>query len=189
MSRFAEAREQLDHAAKADPLSVRLLVDLATWYWFQRKYQPAIDELQKAIELDPNNGVTLEFMGYMLLKNDRPTEAVAHIQRAITLGGMFNAQQLAELQRTYEREGASAFLRKQADFAQQMNNSGKYYSPLLIGLIYAAAGDREPAFQWLEKAVAEHAPWLPEMKLEPTYDVLRSDPRFSQMLKKVGLEK
>jgi len=189
MSRFAEAREQLDHAAKADPLSVRLIVDLATWYWFQRNYQPAIDELQKAIELDPNNGVTLEFMGYMLLKNNRPTEAVAHIQRAITLGGIFNAPQLAELQRTYEREGASAFLRKQAEFAQQMNDSGKYYSPLLIGLIYAAASDREPAFQWLEKAVAEHAPWLPEMKLEPTYDVLRSDPRFFPMLKKVGLEK
>jgi adenylate cyclase len=189
MSRFAEAREQLDRAAEADPLSVRLVVDVATWYWFQRQYDQALAELQKAVEMDPNNTVTQHFLGYLLLKMNRPAEAVAHVSRAMELGGAFSAEQLADLRRTFESEGASAFFRKQAEYAQQLNERGTYRSPLLIGIAYAAAGDREAALSWLEKAVDEHAPWLPELKLEPTYDPLRSDPRFVVLLKRVGLEK
>jgi TolB-like protein/class 3 adenylate cyclase len=189
MSRFAEAREQLDRAAEADPLSVRLVVDVATWYWFQRQYDPALLELQKAVEMDPNNTVTQHYLGYLLLKMNRPAEAVAHVSRAMSLGGAFSAEQLADLQSEFESKGASGFFRKQAEYAQQLNERGKYRSPLLIGIAYAAAGEREAALSWLEKAVDEHAPWLPELKLEPTYDPLRSDPRFAALLKRVGLEK
>jgi len=189
MGRFAEAREQLDRAAKADPLSGRLIVDLATWYWFQRQYDPALAELRKAIEMDPNNIMTQHFLGYLLLKMNRPAQAVAHVSRAMDLGGAFSAEQLADLQSTFKSEGASAFFRKQAEYAQQLNERGKYRSPLLIAMPYAATGDREAALSWLGKAVDEHAPWLPELKLEPMYDSLRSDPRFAALLKRVGLEK
>jgi hypothetical protein len=101
----------------------------------------------------------------------------------------FTANQLADLQRTFETSGTTAFFRMQAQYAQQLTERGKYRSPLLIGLAYAAAGDRDLALSWLEKAVDEHAPWLPELKLEPTYDPFRSDPRFIALLKRVGLEK
>jgi TolB-like protein/Tfp pilus assembly protein PilF len=189
MGRFTEAREQLDRAAEADPLSVRLVVAVATWYWFQRQYDPALAELQKAVGMEPNNIVTQHFLGYLLLRMNRPTEAVAHVSRAMDLGGAFNAEQLADLQRTFESKGASAFFRKQAEYAQQLNERGKYRSPLLIAMPYAAAGDRDAALSWLGKAVDEHAPWLPELKMEPMFDSLRSDPRFAVLLKKVGLEK
>ena len=129
------------------------------------------------------------FLGYLLLKMNRPAEAVTHVSRAMSLGGAFSAGQLANLQSTFQSEGASAFFRKLAEYAQQLNERGTYRSPLLIGISYAAAGDREAALSWLEKAVDEHAPWLPELKLEPTYDPLRSDPRFAALLKRVGLEK
>jgi adenylate cyclase len=189
MGRFAEAREHLDRAAEADPLSVRLLVNLATWSWFQRQYEPALARLQTAIEMDPNNALTQHFLGYLLLKMNRPADAVAHVLRALELSSAFTADQLADLQRTFETSGANAFFRKYAQYAQQLNERGKYRSPLLIGVAYAAAGDRDPALNWLEKAVDEHAPWVPELKLEPTYDPLRSDPRFVVLLKRVGLEK
>ena len=189
MGRFDEARQQLDRAAEADPLSVGLVVDVAAWYWFQRQYDPALAELKKAVEMDPNNILTQHFLGYLLLKMNRPAEAVAHVSRAMDLGGAFSAEQLADLQSTFKSEGASAFFRKQAEDAQQINERGKYRSPVLIALPYAAAGDREAALSWLEKAVDEHAPWVPELKLEPVYDPLRSDPRFAALLKRVGLEK
>ena len=105
------------------------------------------------------------------------------------LGGAFGAEQLADLRRTFDSEGASAFFHKQAEYAQQLNERGKYRSPVLIALAYAAASDREAALSCLEKAVDEHAPWVPELKLEPVYDPLRSDPRFAALLKRVGLEK
>ena len=189
MGRFTEAREQLDRAAEVDPLSVRLIVAVATWYWFQRQYDPALTELQKAVEMEPNNIVTQHFLGYLFLKMNRPVEAVAHVSRAMDLGGAFSAEQLADLQSTFKSEGASAFFRKQAAYAQQLNERGKYRSPVLIAMPYAAAGDRDAALSWLEKAVDERAPWLPELKMEPMYDPLRSDPRFTALLKRVGLEK
>ena len=188
MSRFAEAREELDRAQESDPLSVRFIVDLATWYFFQRQYEPAIAQLQKAIEMDPSNMLTHHFIAYVLLKMKRVPEAVAHIQRAIELGGAFTPEQIIELKGTYETAGASAFFRKQAQFEQQLSESGTYRSSVLIAMAYAAADDRNEALSWLEKAVANHAAWLPELKLEPTYDAFRWDPRFTALLKKVGLE-
>ena len=83
-------------------------------------------ELQKAIEMDPNNTVTQHYIGYLLLKMNRPADAVAHVSRAMDLGGAFNAGQLADLQRTFENEGASAFFHKQAEYAQQLNERGTY---------------------------------------------------------------
>jgi len=139
--------------------------------------------------MDPNNALTQHFLAYVLLKMNRPAEAVAHLLRALELGSAFTADQLADLQRTFETSGTTAFFRMQAQYAQQLTERGKYRSPLLIGLAYGAAGDRDLALSWLEKAVDEHAPWLPELKLEPTYDPFRSDPRFIALLKRVGLEK
>ena len=137
--------------------------------------------------MDPNNALTQHFLAYVLL--NRPAEAVAHLLRALELGSALTADQLADLQRTFETSGTTAFFRMQARYAQQLTERGKYRSPLLIGLAYGAAGDRDLALSWLEKAVDEHAPWLPELKLEPTYDPFRSDPRFIALLKRVGLEK
>ena len=188
MGRFGEAREQLDRAAEVDPLSVRLVVDVATWHWFQRQYDPALADLQKAVEMDPNNLMTQHFVGYLLLKMNRPSESVAHVLRAMELTGAFDTKQLEDLRHTFQTDGASSFFRKQAEYAQQLNERGTYRSPLLIAIAYAASGDREAALTWLERAVDERAPWLPELRLEPTYDLFRSDPRFLALVKRVGLK-
>ncbi|PYK31425.1 MAG: hypothetical protein DME57_03865 [Verrucomicrobia bacterium] len=189
MNRFSEAHEQLDHARQSDPLSPHYLVDLATWFWFQRQTDPAVAELQKAIEMDPDNGLTHHFIAYVLLRVNRVPEAIGHIERAIALGGDHTPEQLADLKQTFETQGAAAFFRKQAQMAQELNAKGKYRSPVLIALAYTSAGDNDEALTSLEKAVAMRAPWLPELKLEPTYDPIRNDPRFVTLLKKVGLEK
>jgi hypothetical protein len=88
-----------------------------------------------------------------------------------------------------ETSGAGAFFRKQAQYAQQSVERGKYSSPVDIALTYAAADDRDAALKWLEKAADEHAPWLPELEIGPMYGVLLSGPRFAALLKGVGLEK
>src|ERR1043166_1064066 len=65
MGRFPEAREQLERAREFDPLSVRLTVDVATWYWFQRQAEPAVAELNKAISMDPANSLSHHFLAYL----------------------------------------------------------------------------------------------------------------------------
>jgi adenylate cyclase len=188
MRRYPEAREQLERARESDPLSPRYLVDLAAWFWFQRQFEPAKAELEKAIALDPENALLHHFMGFVLLKMNRVPEAVAHVQRWFELDVAHTPEQAADLKRTYETQGATAFFRKTAQIEEQLNASGKYRSPVLIAIAYAAAGDNDEALTWLEKAVDIHATWLPELKVDPMYDAFRNDPPFIALLKKVKLE-
>ncbi len=63
----------------------------------------------------------------------------------------------------------------------------RYVSPGLFALIYAALGDKDQAFAWLEKAVAEHDLFTARLKVDQRFDNLRSDPRFAELVKRVGL--
>ena len=189
MGRFPEAREQLERAREFDPLSVRLTVDVATWYWFQRQAEPAVAELNKAISMDPANSLSHHFLAYLLLKMNKTADAVAAVEKANIFEGIFTPQENAELRKTFETAGPAAFFRKEAEVEQQWMKRGKYRSALLIALHYIAAGDNDKTLTSLERAVEERAGWLPELKMEPTWDPLRSDPRFVALLKKVRLEK
>ncbi len=189
MGRFPEAREQFERAKESDPLSVRLVVDLATWYWFQRQAEPAVTQLQKAIEMDPANSLSHHFLAFILLHMNKLPEAVSEVEKANTFEAIFTADENAELRKTYETSGAPAFFRREAEMMQRWIARGRYRSALIIALHYTIAGDNEQALHWLDRAVDERAGWLPELKREPTWDAFRSDPRFVALLKKIGLEK
>jgi hypothetical protein len=96
---------------------------------------------------------------------------------------------MADMRRVYEVSGYSGFLRKNNELKQQHLFQGKYQSPLEIALNYALAGANSESLDWLEKAADERTPWLPELKMDPAWDALRSQPRFIAVLKKIGLEK
>ena len=189
LGHFPEAMREFESARQSDPLSVRLTFDIGAWYWFQGQLEPAVAEVQKAIAMDPANSLSYHMLGYILLKMNKPAEAVDAWEKANTFEGVFTAQENAELRKIYQTDGAAAFLRKEAELEQQWIHKGKYRSPLFIALHYAGAGANEEALTWLERAVKERAAWLPELKMEPTWDPLRSNPRFVALLKKVGLEK
>jgi adenylate cyclase len=188
LGRFPEARREFESARQSDPLSVRLKFDIGGWYWFQRQFEPAVAEVQKAIAMDPANSLSYHMLGYIFLKMNKPAEAVDAWERANTFEGVFTPQENAELRKIYETGGAAAFLRKEAELEQKWIRQGKYRSPLFIALHYVGAGANDEALDWLERAVQERAGWLPELKMEPTWDPLRSNPRFVALVKKVGLE-
>jgi hypothetical protein len=93
------------------------------------------------------------------------------------------------MRRAYQVSGYPGFLRKNNELMQQHLAKGEYQSPLIIALNYALAGANSEALDWLERAVEQRNPWLPELKVEPGWDKLRSQPRFIAVLKKIGLEK
>jgi hypothetical protein len=93
------------------------------------------------------------------------------------------------MRKAYETEGLSAYLRKENEFRRKRLAEGKYESPLRIALNYALARADTDALDWLEKAVEERTPWLPELNMDPAWDGVRSQPRFIAVLKKIGLEK
>lgn len=189
MARHAEADAQFESARKLDPLSVRISFDLAVQFWFKRQFDRAEEQLQQTLSMDPGNSLAYDFLGQVLWKINKPAEAFSAFERARTLEGVFTGEEIQETRKTYEAFGLSAYLRKVNELRQQHLARGKYQSALIIALNYAAAGADGDALDWLERAVQEHSTWLPELKIDPTWDSLRSQPRFIAMLKKVGLEK
>ncbi len=189
LGRFREGEEQLQHARELDPLSVRIAFDAAADFWFQRQFDQALAELQKALAMDPTNSITYGFYGQVLWKSGRFAEAFAAWDKGVTLEAVFSAEEMAEMRQTYQRFGLSGYLQKQSELMQSYLTRGKYQSAQMIANHYAAAGKNAEALQWLERAVEERSAWLPEIKLDPTFDGIRSDRRFIAVLKKIGLEK
>jgi tetratricopeptide (TPR) repeat protein len=147
------------------------------------------NQLEQTVSMDPGNSLAYDFLGQIMWKLNKPAEAFSAFGKANILNGVFNAAEMAEMRKAYETAGLSAYLRKESELMQKYLAQGKYQSALQIALHYAAAGADSDALDWLEKAVQEHGTWLPELKVDATWDALHSQPRFVALLKKIGLEK
>ena len=189
MGQFQDGEVELERARELDPLSVRISFDLAVKFYWKREFDRALEQLQKTISMDPDNSLAFDFLSTVFHKKNMPDQAFTASQKAKTLAGEFSREEMADMQKAYEAAGLSGYFRKENELRQKRLAEGKYQSPLNIAMNYAIAGDDSQALDWLEGAVQEHTPWLPELKVEPNWDGLRSQPRFIAVLKKIGLEK
>jgi tetratricopeptide (TPR) repeat protein len=189
LGRAQDAHEQLERARELDPLSVRISFSFATQSFFERDFDRALERIQKTISMDPNNAIAYSLLGAILWLKNMPAQGFNAWEKTNALEGIFTQQEMAEMRKAYETAGSSAYFQKENEFRQKRLTKGKYESPLRIALNYALAGADSKALDWLEKAAEERTPWLPELKMDPTWDSLRSNPRFIMLLKKVGLEK
>jgi eukaryotic-like serine/threonine-protein kinase len=187
--RTQEAHEQLERARELDPLSIEITFYDAAVSWFQRDFDRAIEQLQKTISMDPNNAFAYDLLAAAAYQKKVPAQAFTAHEKAKSLEGIFTDTEMADMRNAYQTAGLSAYFRKENQLRQRRLAEGKYQSPLGIALNYAFAGDDSEALDWLERAVDEHTPWLPELKIDPMWDALRSQPRFVALLTKIGLEK
>ena len=190
MGRYPEADQQLESARKLDPLSLRISFDFAVRFFFMRQFDLAANQLQRTLSMDPGNTLCYDLLGQILWKMNKPTEAFNVFQRSMILEGVLSEQEIGELRKAYDVLGLSGYKRKESELMEKQLTQGKYQSAYMIAHTYATAeADNRKALDWLERAVEEHSPWLPELKVDPTWDDLRSQPRFVAVLKKIGLEK
>jgi adenylate cyclase len=189
LGRPQEAHRELERARELDPLSVRVSFNFAAESFFQRDFDRALERIQKTISMDPNNAIAYRLMGAVLGKKNMLAQAFNALEKANALEGSFSQQEMADMRKAYEGSGYSGFCRKENELKQNHLAQGKYQSPLDIALTYASAGANSEALDWLERAVEERTPWLPELKTDPSWDALREDPRFIAVLKKIDLEK
>src|SRR5262249_34078549 len=143
----------------------------------------------KTISMDPNNALAYHLLGAVFYQKKMPAEVFRANEKCDSLEGIFSDVEMAEMRKAYESSGLSAYFRKENELRQKRLAEGKYDSPYTIALNYAFAGADSEALDWLERAVDERTPWLPEMKTDPMWDRIRSQPRFVALLKRVGLEK
>ena len=177
------AVKEAHYAVTLDPLSGRALSGLAYVYYFSRQYDQAISLLEQAQAKDPRLRLDVFAFGDVYVEKGLYQKAIESFSRQgdnpHALGHLGNA--LARAGRTAE---ARKFLTKLGDRVSK-DGLGAYE----IALIYAGLGDKDHAFVWLQEAISHHDRGLLFLKVDPPLDPLRDDPRFDQMLLRVGLKK
>ena len=184
LGRFEEAIAEGKRAEEIDPFSLIVITQLAGSFNYARRFDESIGQSRKAIELDQNFYIAR--MGLCQCYNGKRLfqEAIAECHKARALND--DPYVLAYLIYAY----ASLGKRDEAVKAlAQMNESAKhrYVSAYTFATAYAGLGDKDQAFQWLERSNADRAYEILWIKVDPLLDNLRSDPRFADLVKRVGL--
>ncbi len=177
---FAESRRALE----LDPLSPRFGLTQGQFLFFTRQYDAAIEQYRKTLELDPNFAPVHEWLGYAYEKKQMQKEAVAEWSKALSLTRA--DQDAALLERTYASSGFQAAVRalaqSQLERLKEKSARGEYVAAVEYVICNIRAGDQEEAFTWLAKAAEERNRLALEIKVNPLFDPLRSDPRFDKIV-------
>jgi TolB-like protein/Tfp pilus assembly protein PilF len=170
-----------------DPLSPILTFELAQRLYFLRRYDESIEEFQKALELDPNFPPALQYLPAAYEQKGMADEAIDRFQTAVSVnGGTEWSYSMGGLGHAYAVKGQKAEALKVIEDIKRLSEH-QYIAKPSIALVYAGLGDKDQAIAWLEKGYEEHAFQMQSLKLEPRWDSIRSDPRFADIVRRVGL--
>jgi eukaryotic-like serine/threonine-protein kinase len=178
-----EALKQIKRAQELDPLSVGLRKNLGTYFLFTRQYDKALEQYHKTLELDSNAAVH-GYMGLAYQQKGMLAEAFQETQKMFA--PKFSAEQMEELRQAYATSGYKGLLTTEIKLLKE-RSTRQYESSAELARLCATVGQKDEAFERLNKAYEARADALIWIKVDPRYDNLRSDPRYSDLLKRVGL--
>jgi TolB-like protein/DNA-binding winged helix-turn-helix (wHTH) protein/Tfp pilus assembly protein PilF len=183
MGRIGDGIAELRQAESLDPLSLIIGADLADALCIAHLYDDSILQSQKILELEANFGIAHYQLGQALVQKSLSDRAIPEFERAIELSGS-NPIFVANLAHAYAVAGRSEDARKIiSDLEERQRQSASVEAG--IALIYVGLGDKEQAMAWLNKAY--QARFNPSVLLRPGFDPLRSDDRFQDLVRRIGL--
>ncbi len=187
MDRVDEAIAEMTIAAKLDPLSPAILKDLGMMYYYAGRYDEAIEYGKKTLEIDPNFVVAYRLFAVAYQGKGMIREAIAENERWAKLTG--NAQE-GHVWNAYVHAAAGNRAEAEALLAKAFAE-GEIAGPLYraAAIIYAEFGEMDRAFEWLDKAYAIRSETLVNLKVDRKMRRFHGDPRYHELLRKVGLEK
>lgn len=184
--RHEEALAEIEKARALDPLSPVIPASRIQAFYFARQYDRAIEESRKAIEVEPNFLQTHYHLGQSLLQKGMYGEAIAELQKMRERCGGIEFCTMA-LGHAYAVAGNRAEAMKSLADLKSRAATGKYVPAIYFTAIYTGLGDTSQAMQWLQKAYDERTEYLIFLNVEPMADPLRSDPKFKDLLRRLGL--
>jgi len=186
MGRHDEALAEIKRSQQVDPLYLPSHLDEGNILFNTRRYDEAIEKLNGTIAMEPSFSFPYFWLALSNLEKDMVEEAIGTARKLMTLPGGASLGVVA-LGYIYGRSGKKHEAQKILEQLLQVSKQ-KYVPASAIALIYIGLGEKDQAFEWLEKAYETHDPRLLELRVSPLVDSLRSDPRFKALLKKMGLK-
>ncbi|MCA1850461.1 MAG: tetratricopeptide repeat protein, partial [Acidobacteria bacterium] len=185
LGRGDEAVAEIERALELDPLNVTLNVDRGEILSYARRYDEAESALRHAIELDPGRSNAHWDLAQVYEQKGMYDAAVEEHLAASALNGM-GREALSSLRGAYDAAGMKGFWRKMFEL-NTTPPGGKDEPPYILARFYAQIGEADQAFRWLDKAYEERSQFMVNLKVEPAFDPLRSDPRYAELLRRVRM--
>jgi tetratricopeptide (TPR) repeat protein len=183
--RVAESLVESRRNLELDPLSPATNLHLGWHFLNTRQYDQAIEQERKTLDMDPNYARAYLYLAEAYAQKGMFDEAIeAYLKNKMLDGG--TAEEVAALKAAYVKAGFKGYWQKALELTLERSKS-RYVAPYNIATIYGQLGEKDKAFEMLEKAYAEHSIMMVGLNLEIAFDGLRSEPRFADLQRRVGL--
>jgi tetratricopeptide (TPR) repeat protein len=185
MGRHAEAIAEMKKALELDPLSLPLNNYMGMTYLLAGDYQKSIQQLQHTVDLDPTFPLAHFFYATSLLEIGKYEQAIQEMQKGELLEGTSPERASAATAgflKAFRTGGPTGYWQRNLELTVKEGGGA-----LDQASAYARVGDKEKALEWLEKSYEEKEGEITLMKYLPAFKSLRGDPRFSALLKRIGL--
>jgi tetratricopeptide (TPR) repeat protein len=193
LGRHEEAIAEMKEAVRLDPFSLPIQSFLGRTYMWARRYDEAEAQFQKTNQLNANFAINHERLGHLYAFVGKYEEAIEEETKARILSGEDPRRAVAEgeeLRRAYAATGARGFWLKVLEFSRTKEDPPEGYSSSFgMAIVLAKLGENEEAIESLEKAYTQHSLFMTEIKIEPAFDDLKSSPGFSDLLRRIHLQR
>jgi TolB-like protein/Tfp pilus assembly protein PilF len=179
MGRLDAAAQEMERAVELDPLSLQINTEMGRALLYQRQYDAAIEQERKTLEMDPNFEGAHGIIGEAYVQETRYADAIAEAQKLASWSGFV-------LARAYLKSGNIGKAQKIVEDLKDLSKT-RHVSAYEMALTYMGLDDKQRVFEWLQKAYEDGSLRPDFMRVDPAYDNLRSDRRFQDLLRRVGL--
>ena len=178
-----DALRELETARELDPLSTSPINLLAGCYFFRREYDKALEQWHKSLEISPNSAIAHWNLFHVYMAKSMPREAIRELEQRLKLEGRTDdARRISE---SYQRDGWREALGVFAQISEKP--SSESYDPWGVATTYSYLGDKDKALAWLAKAIEARTSFVDYLKVDPAWDNIRSDPRFTELARRTRL--
>jgi serine/threonine protein kinase/tetratricopeptide (TPR) repeat protein len=187
VGRLEEALKEIQTVLQLDPLNVKANDNLGQQYLMMRRYDQALEQLKKVVEMDPAFAPVHSDLSVVYFLTGKYDLWIQESKQAATLANQPEYSAMDdEIGKVYARSGLRPALREWAAQEKALSKR-RYEDPAFIGFAYAAAGEKDEAFAWLEKGFKEKSEGMQYIKLVHWLDSVRTDPRYTDLVKKMGM--
>jgi tetratricopeptide (TPR) repeat protein len=181
-----EAVVEMRRAQELDPISLETNALLGWYLYLAHRYDQAVEQLRSTVEMDSNNWLAHLYLGRAYEQKGDLSQAITELQNARLIAAAV-PETSAALGRAYAVSGKRGEAKQLIDELKERSKTS-YVPPYNIATIYTGLSEKDQAFRWLEKDYEDRSWYLVFLKADPELDLLRSDPRFGDLMRRVGFQ-